>query len=135
MQWVKSNVGIAKKAKKNVVFRRERRDEYLNRWTEKKMYDQYVCKMSESFDIEKIRNGHEEQWSEKWDGDTNFHDRRNRKIWFKVFKNRPNKICERQSLKNLKWYGLPNQNNFLKAFFHKFYLVHSWIPWPIYAVK
>ena len=25
--------------------------------------------------------------------------------------------------------------NFLKAVFHKFYLVHSWIPWPIYTKK
>ena len=37
-------------------------------------------------------------------------------VWYKVFKNGPIKICERQSL---------------KAVFHKFYLVHSWIPWPI----
>ena len=28
-------------------------------------------------------------------------------IWVKVFKNRPSKICGRQPLKNLKWYGLP----------------------------
>ena len=27
-------------------------------------------------------------------------------IWVKVFKNRPSKICGRQPLKNLKWYGL-----------------------------
>ena len=27
-------------------------------------------------------------------------------IWDKVFKNGPSKICERQSLKNLKGYGL-----------------------------
>ena len=25
-----------------------------------------------------------------------------------------------------------NPSNFLKVVFHKFYLVHSWIPWPIY---
>ena len=24
-------------------------------------------------------------------------------------------------------------SNFLKAVFHKFYLVHSWIPWPTYT--
>ena len=23
-------------------------------------------------------------------------------------------------------------SNFIKAVFHKFYLVHSWIPWPVY---
>ena len=39
----------------------------------------------------------------------------------KVFKNGPSKICGRKPLKNL---------NFLKAVFYKFYLVHSWIPWP-----
>ena len=52
-------------------------------------------------------------------------------ICVKVFKNGPSKICGRQLLKNLKWYGLPKQtipttSNFLKAVFHKFYLV-----WPI----
>ena len=41
----------------------------------------------------------------------------------KIFKNGPSKICGRQPLKNLKWYGLP--------IFHKFYLVHSWILCPI----
>ena len=35
-----------------------------------------------------------------------------RNIWVKVFKNGPSKICGRKPLKN--------------------YLVHSWIPWPIY---
>ena len=44
--------------------------------------------------------------------------------WNKVFKNGPSKICGRQPLKNLKW-------NVLKAVFHEFYLVHSWMPWPI----
>ena len=39
--------------------------------------------------------------------------------WDKVFKNGPSKICGRQPLKNLKG------SNFLKALFHKFYLVHS----------
>ena len=28
-------------------------------------------------------------------------------VWVKVFKNEPSKICGRQPLKNLKWYGLP----------------------------
>ena len=28
-------------------------------------------------------------------------------IWVKVFKNGPRKICGRQPLKTLKWYGLP----------------------------
>ena len=54
-------------------------------------------------------------------------------IWDKVFKNGLSKICGRQPLKNLKGYGLPkadhtngpDHTNFLKAAFHKFYLVHS----------
>ena len=49
-------------------------------------------------------------------------------IWDKVFKNGPNEICGRQPLKNLSW-------NFLKAVFHKFYLVHSLILWPICEVN
>ena len=56
-------------------------------------------------------------------------------IWVKVFKNVPSKICGRQPLKNLKWYGLQADqisSNLLKAVFHKFYLVDSWIPWPIW---
>ena len=54
-------------------------------------------------------------------------------IWVKVLKNGPSKIYKRQPLKNLKGYSLPKQTiNFLKAVLHKFYLVHSWIPWPIY---
>ena len=36
----------------------------------------------------------------------------------------------------MKWYGLLRQTKslqfFLKTFFHKFYLFHSWIPWPIW---
>ena len=52
-------------------------------------------------------------------------------IWIKVFKNGPSKICGRRPLKNLKWYCLPT--NFLKALFHKFYFVHSWIPQPIWC--
>ena len=28
-------------------------------------------------------------------------------IWCKIFKNEPSKNCGKQSLKNLKWYGLP----------------------------
>ena len=57
-------------------------------------------------------------------------------IWVKVFKNGPSKNCEGQPLKNLKWYGLLRQtiSNFLKTVFHKFYLVQSWIPWPIYTL-
>ena len=51
--------------------------------------------------------------------------------WVKVFKNRPSKICGRQPLENLEWFGLPNltTSNFLKTVFHKFYFVHSWVPW------
>ena len=51
-------------------------------------------------------------------------------IGVKVFENGPSKIWGRQPLKHLKWYGLPKadhtRSNFLKAVFHKFYLVHSW---------
>ena len=47
----------------------------------------------------------------------------------KVFKNGPSKICGRQPLKNLKGYDLLKADHahsiFLKAVFHKFYLVHS----------
>ena len=47
----------------------------------------------------------------------------------KVFKNGPSKICGRQPSKKLKGYGLlevdHTRSNFLKAAFHKFYLVHS----------
>ena len=47
------------------------------------------------------------------------------KIWVYVLKNGPSKICGRQPLKKLKLYGLFITSNFLKAVFHKFYLVHS----------
>ena len=43
--------------------------------------------------------------------------------WDKVFRNGPSEICGRQPLKNLS--HIPS--NLLKAVFHKFYLVHSWI--------
>ena len=60
-------------------------------------------------------------------------------IWVKVFKNGPNKICGRQPLKNLKWYGLLRQtiSDMLCSgrLYHKFYLVHSWIPWPIWCLE
>ena len=46
-------------------------------------------------------------------------------IWVKIFRNGPCEIFGRQPLKN---------SNFLKAVFQKFYLVRSWIPWPIYWV-
>ena len=54
-------------------------------------------------------------------------------IWDKVFKNEPSKICGRKPFKNLKSYGLFRHtiSNCLKAVFHKFYLVHSWILCPI----
>ena len=49
--------------------------------------------------------------------------------WNKVFKNGPSKICGKQSLKNLKGYGLlkadHTPSNILKAVFHRFYLVDS----------
>ena len=44
-------------------------------------------------------------------------------IWDKVFKNGPREICGRQSLKNLKWYGL------LKQTFWK--LSSTNFTWPI----
>ena len=57
--------------------------------------------------------------------------------WVKVLKNEPSKISGRQPSKNLKWYGLPDHItlNVLKAVFHKFYLVHSWISWPESSAK
>ena len=59
-----------------------------------------------------------------------------RTIWDKVFKSGPRKTCGRQPLKNLKGYGLVQADhtpsNFLKAVFHKFYSVHSWILCPIF---
>ena len=39
-----------------------------------------------------------------------------RNIWDKVFKNGPNKVCRRQSLKNLKGYGLLKQTISLQFF-------------------
>ena len=62
-----------------------------------------------------------------------------RVIWVKVFKIGPIKVCRRQPLKNL-WsdmiclsrpYHFKFTSNFWKDVIHKFYLVHSWIPWPI----
>ena len=41
-----------------------------------------------------------------------------------------------EALKIMKWYGLPQQTTslqILKAFFHKFYLVYSWILCPIWS--
>ena len=50
-------------------------------------------------------------------------------IWDKVFKDGPSKICRRQTLTNLKEYGLleaeHTTSNLSKAVFHKFHLVHS----------
>ena len=44
-----------------------------------------------------------------------------KKIWVKLFKNESSKICGRQSLKNLKWYGTDRiTSNFLKAVFLNF---------------
>ena len=53
--------------------------------------------------------------------------------WVKVFKNESTKICERQSLKNLKWYCMvclsrPYHFKFFKRYLLQ-YLVHFWIPW------
>ena len=45
-----------------------------------------------------------------------------------VCKNRPSKICGKQPLKHLRGYNLSKAehtpSDFLKAVFHKFYLVH-----------
>ena len=38
------------------------------------------------------------------------------RICVKIFKNIPSKICGRQPLKNLKWYGLPKQTISLQVF-------------------
>ena len=51
-------------------------------------------------------------------------------IWDKIFKNGPSKVCGRQPLKNLKC-----SSDFLKAVFHKFYLVHSWVFCPICSLS
>ena len=48
-------------------------------------------------------------------------------IWDKKFKNGRIKIYGRQPLKNVKGYGLLYALNFLKAEFHKFYLLNFWI--------
>ena len=53
-------------------------------------------------------------------------------VWDKIFKKGPSKICGRQPLKNLEDYGpWRTPSNFLKAVFHNFYLLHSWIHCPI----
>ena len=55
------------------------------------------------------------------------------KILVKLFKNGSSKICGRQPLNNLKWYG-PYHFKFFKGYLTKFFLVHSWIPWLIYDI-
>ena len=50
-------------------------------------------------------------------------------LWVQVFNNGPSKVCGRQPLKIWRdMVGFPSK--FLKAVFHKFYLVHSWILCP-----
>ena len=56
-------------------------------------------------------------------------------IWAKVFKSGLSKFCGRLPLKNLKGLGRPYPVNFLKAVFHKFYLIHYWILCLIYWVS
>ena len=51
-----------------------------------------------------------------------------------LFENGPRKICWRQPLKSLKWYSQLRQTVSLQIS-HKFYLVHSWISWPIYCYQ
>ena len=56
--------------------------------------------------------------------------------WFKVFKNGPSTICERQPLKiwsDTICFGRSHRFKLLMAVFDKFYLVHSWISWPIWV--
>ena len=54
--------------------------------------------------------------------------------WVKIFKNGPSKICGRQSLKNLKRYGLLRQTislqTFLKVLFHKIFCSKMTIKLP-----
>ena len=48
------------------------------------------------------------------------------KLFGKIFKNVPSKICGRQPLKNLEGYDLPKADlQFFKSLFCKFFLVHS----------
>ena len=47
-------------------------------------------------------------------------------------KNGHSNICRRQPLTNLKSVEADHlTSNFLKAISHKFFMLHSWIPWPI----
>ena len=54
-------------------------------------------------------------------------------IWVKVFKNGASKIRGRQPPKKFEviWFASADYitSSFLKAVFHKFYLLHFWIPW------
>ena len=49
-------------------------------------------------------------------------------IWGKVFKDGLSKMCGRQSLKNLKWYGLPQQTISLQIFWR---LSSTYLTWFI----
>ena len=51
------------------------------------------------------------------------------RIWDKVFKNRLSKICGRQPLKNLKWYGLPQRSssNFTFSILEYFGPIYSFV--------
>ena len=49
-----------------------------------------------------------------------------KKIWVKLFKNGSSKIFGRQSLKNLKWYGLPRQNISLQIFWRLSFTNFTW---------
>ena len=57
-----------------------------------------------------------------------------KEIWDKVSKNGSSKTCSRQPLKNLEGHGLlkadHTPSNFLKAVFHKLYLVQ----WTLYLL-
>ena len=58
--------------------------------------------------------------------------------WNNVFKSGPNKICERESLKNLKWYGLFKQTISIRIFQRLSstnYLIHSRIYCPKYHTR
>ena len=56
--------------------------------------------------------------------------------WVKVFKDRQVKLVEDSLWKiwlDMLCLSRPYTSYFLKAVFHKYYLIHSWLPWPKYC--
>ena len=56
-------------------------------------------------------------------------------IWSKIFKNWPSKVCGRQPLKNLKWYGLSDEWYFSLYILWKFcstFLEISMVSWTAF---